>query len=105
MMYNFFTFSMIGCWAIIAYFFYKVFYNKLKLHNLRLKMQERGEINDNKNINRITLRSLIFWVTIATKFKNVNNREHKQRIKKVNNALFGLLIAIAFFAILNILIE
>lgn len=104
-MYNLFTLAVIGCWVMAVYFFYRIFYNKLKLHNLRLKMQERGEIDDSKNISAITLRSFILWPLAATKFKALNNQEHKQRMKRVNNALLGLLAAIIAFAILNIVIK
>jgi len=99
-MYNLFTLSMIACWAVAAYFFYKVLYNKIKLHNVRLKMQEVGQIDANENITIITLWSFIFWPLPAKKFREIYNQEHKKRINQVNKSLLGLLGAFLFFAFL-----
>lgn len=99
-MYNLFTISMIVCWALAAYFFYKVLYNKIKLHNVRLKMQEGGEIEKGENISMITLWSLVFWPLPVKKFKAVDNQEHKRRINQVNKSLLGLLGAFLLLAFL-----
>ena len=95
---------MIACWALAAYFFYKVLYNKIKLHNVRLKMQEVGQIDDNENITVITLWSFIFWFLPEKKFKAIDNQEHKCRIKQVNNSLFGLLGTFLLFTFLHTIV-
>ena len=99
-MYNLFTLSMIACWALAAYFFYKVLYNKIKLHNVRLRMQESGDIGKDENITVITLWSFIFWLLPAKKFKAIENQEHKHRINQVNKSLLGLLGVFLLFAFL-----
>lgn len=103
-MYNLFTLSMIACWAVAAYFFYKVLYNKIKLNNVRLRMQEGGEIDKNENITAITFWSFIFWFLPARKFKASQNNELKQRINQVNTSLLGLLGAFTLFAFLYLVV-
>lgn len=101
-MYNLFTLSMIVCWAVAAYFFYKILYGKIKLHNVRLKMQEQGQISQEDNISAVTFWSFVLWPLPATKYKGVENEEHRRKTKQVNRALLGLVFAVIAFAIINL---
>jgi len=99
-MYNWFTISMIICWAVMVYFFYTAIYSKIKLHNVRMKMQEQGVIEANINITFLTFKSVIFWMFPIRKYLNQDNEKHNQLAKKVNTSLLGMLVMVVVFAVL-----
>jgi len=101
-MYNWFTISLILCWGVMAYFFYTAIYSKIKLHNVRMKMQEQGVIEANTNINFQTFKSVIFWMFPIKKYLNQDNEEHNRLAKKVNTSLLGMLLMVIIFGLLMI---
>lgn len=99
-MYNWFTISMIMCWAVVVYFFYIVIYSKIKLHNARVKIQEQGVIEANVNITVLTFKSLVYWMSPVRKYLNQDNKEHSRLAKKVNVSLLGMFVMVVVFGFL-----
>ncbi len=68
-MHIFFILFLIVCWLAMIYFSYNAIYQKIKLHNVRLKMQEQGQISKEKNITSLTFWNIVLYLLPAFKYK------------------------------------
>ncbi len=96
-----FLLFMIACWVSATYFFYNLIYQKIKLHNVRLKMQEQGEISKEDNITSLAFWNSILWLSPVRKYKKIANEEHRKKIRQVNRSLLGLILSIAIYFIVS----
>lgn len=99
-MYYFRIILSIVLFVILAYFFVQVIYGKIMVHNIRIKMQKKGQIPKHTNINIITFWNMLFWMIPLSKYLEQGNEEHKKWIKKVNYSLMGMFIIMIIFWII-----
>ncbi len=86
----------------MIYFSYNSIYQKIKLHNVRLKMQEQGQISKEKNITFLTFWNIVLYLLPVFKYKKVDNEEHRKKIREVNRSLLGSLLSVAiYFVVFN----
>ena len=84
----------------------RVIYGKIKLHGIRLKMQEQGLISKDLNIIWLTFFSVFFWLIPVLRFKSLKDIKHNKEAKTVNASLLGMLVvSIAFMFTGNIMIH
>jgi len=100
-MYNWFVLSLIFFWGVSTYFFYTVISNRKKLHHIRMKMLEKGEIK--LSANYLIFIDLVFWMIPIRKFINKKNEEHNKLAKKINKSLLNLFIILVISYIFMII--
>ena len=92
-------------WIGMAYFLISVIYYKIKLHTIRLKMQNENLINRDMNINKITLKTILFWILPITNFRNLKDIEHNKVARRINYSILGFILLIMIFGAYFIVLQ
>ena len=103
---NYIKFSLdIIFFIIITYFFLTNLLERLKLHQLRLKMQELNIIESEINMKWITSISLFFWILPVNKFKELGDLNHNKKLKKINTKLLATFFSLFTYFLINTLLK
>lgn len=81
----------------MVYFLISIIYYKIKLHTIRVKVQQEGLINNDLNITSLTLWSVIVWILPMTKFYDLQIIEHNKIARRINYSILSFVILLMIF--------